>query len=286
MNYRVNPLFRVSPPSYRRGMTNRPLPLIGSLLATVALVTTGLAGPAPAASPFVLDGLGDSYASGYGVAPSFTTACGRSDAAPAPSIDGRLRLALDDFVACGGARTTDLVPQGQIAALGPDTDVVTLSIGGNDIGWSSAVAACLGGTDTQCAGALAQARGRITTVLPGLLDSAYDKVDAGAPNATVFVTGYPRLFSPEYGAVLGASPAEQAALNDGADLLNATIRAAADDHAYTFVDVTERFVDHGVNAAEPWLIWPTSPGSFHPNAQGYKAYAAAVTAAIRPSALR
>ncbi len=31
------------------------------------------------------------------------------------------------------------------------------------------------------------------------------------------MTGYPRLFSPEYGAYLGASPAEQQALNDGAD---------------------------------------------------------------------
>ncbi|WP_207083052.1 hypothetical protein [Nocardioides sp. S5] len=42
-------------------MTNRPL--LGSLVAAVALVTTGLAGPAPAAPTHVLDGLGDSYAS-------------------------------------------------------------------------------------------------------------------------------------------------------------------------------------------------------------------------------
>ena len=64
------------------------------------------------------------------------------------------------------------------------------------------------------------------------------------------------------------------------------IRTAAEAHGYVFVDVTERFVDHGVNAPEPWLIWPTAPGSFHPNAPGYRAYAAAVTAAIKPSALR
>ena len=251
-------------------MTTRPLRLIGSLLGATALVMTGLAGPAPAAGTFVLDGLGDSYASGYGVPPSFTTPCGRSDAAPATSIDGRMRLALDDFVACGGAKTTDLVPQGQIASLGADTDVVTLSIGGNDIGWSSTVAACLAGTDPQCAGAVAVTRGRITSVLPGLLDAAYDEVDAGAPNATVYVTGYPRLFSPDHGAVLGASPAEQVVLNDGADLLNTTIRTAAEAHGYVFVDVTKRFVDHGVNAPEPWLIWPTSPGSFHPNVPGYR----------------
>ena len=69
-------------------------------------------------------------------------------------------------------------------------------------------------------------------------------------------------------------------------LLNSTIRTAAEAHGYTFVDVTGRFVDHGVNAPEAWLLGPTSPGAFHPNVQGYKAYAAAVTAAIRPSDLR
>jgi lysophospholipase L1-like esterase len=269
---------------YGHMMTARPL--LGSLVAAVALVTTALAGPAPAAATYVLDGLGDSYASGYGVAPSFTTACGRSDAAMAPAVDGRMRLALDDFVACAGAKTTDLVPQGQIAALDADTDVVTLSIGGNDIGWSQSVVACLGGTDAQCAGSLALTRGRITGVLAGRLDAIYDRVDAAAPGAHVYVTGYPRLFSPAYGAVLGASPAEQEVLNEGADVLNATIRAAAEAHGYTFVDVTERFLDHGVNAPEPWLIGPTGPGSFHPNERGYRSYAAAVTAAIRPSDLR
>lgn len=266
-------------------MDSRPLPLIGSALAAVALVTTGLAGPAPAAGPLVLDGLGDSYASGYGVPSSFTTPCGRSDAAPAPAIDGRMRLTLDDFVACGGAKTTDLVPQGQIAALGPDTDVVTLSIGGNDIGWSQTVGACLVGTDEQCRIATGLTRARVTATLPALLDAVYDEVDAAAPDAAVYVTGYPRLFSPAYGAVLGASPAEQVGLNDGADLLNATIRTAAEAHGYTFVDVTERFLDHGVNAPEPWLVWPTAPGSFHPNEPGYRSYAAAVTAAIRPADL-
>jgi hypothetical protein len=128
--------------------------------------------------------------------------------------------------------------------------------------------------------------GRITGQLPALLDAVYDEVDAAAPNATVYVTGYPRLFSSAYGAVLGASPVEQDAMNEGADLLTATIRTAARAHGYTFVDVTERFVDHGVNAPEPWIVWPTAPGSFHPNALGYEAYAAAVTAAIRPADLR
>ncbi len=51
------------------------------------------------------------------------------------------------------------------------------------------------------------------------------------------------------------------------------------------MDVTKRFLGHGVNAPEPWILGP-GDGAFHPNAEGYKAYTAAVTAAIRPSRLR
>ena len=124
-----------------------------AVLAALALVGSAgsVASAAPtAASRVVYDALGDSYASGYGVPPY--AECGRSQSAYAVQLDGRQRLRLDDFVACAGATTTSLVTGGQLAALDADTDLVTLTIGGNDIGWSSAVAACLGGTDAQCTG--------------------------------------------------------------------------------------------------------------------------------------
>ena len=91
-------------------------------------------------------------------------------------------------------------------ALDADTRLVTLTIGGNDIGWSSVVGACLVGSDAQPAScARRTAVHVVTTVLPARLQSLYGQVAADAPNATVLVTGYPRLFSPEYGAYLGAS---------------------------------------------------------------------------------
>lgn len=257
-----------------------------ALLATVPLLLTPLALPGAAASPpsYDLDVLGDSYGSGYGVPPY--GACGRSDAAYGVQIDGRMRLRLDDFVACAGATTASLVAGGQLEALDEDTDVVTLSIGGNDIGWSSAVVACLVGGDPQCALASEAVRTRITDDLPALLDGLYADVRDAAPHAEVVVTGYPRLFSPEYGAFVAMSPAEQEVLNEGADLLNSVIAGVADQHGFTFVDVTKRFVGHGVNAADPWVLGPLDPGAFHPDAAGYAAYTEAVTAAIRPSRLR
>lgn len=258
-----------------------------SALSVLALVTPALVASSATAAPrssVEYDALGDSYASGYGVPPY--EACGRSQAAYAAQLDGRMRIDLDDFAACAGATTATLVSGGQLNALDADTDLVTLTIGGNDIGWSQAVTACLGGTDAQCAGVLDLVRGRVINQLPALLDSVYSQVSAGAPGAHVVVTGYPRLFSPEYGAFLGASPSEQEALNDGADLLNSVIADAATAHGFQFVDVTKRFVGHGANAPEPWILGPFDPGAFHPNAAGYEAYTAAATASIKPSRLK
>lgn len=257
--------------------------LTALVLAGAALLWLSSASASPRQT-VVYDALGDSYASGFGVPPYTGGSCQRSGSAYAVQLDGRMKISLDDFVACAGATTATLVSGGQLAALDGDTDLVTISIGGNDIGWSSTVGACLLGPDQACSGSIAVTRAKITDDLPAKLDSVYDQVAALAPGARVLVTGYPHLFSPEYGAYLGASPAEQAALNDGADLLNSVLAQAAADHGFGFVDVTKRFLDHGANASDPWIHGLDS-AAFHPNAEGYEAYTAAVTAAVVPARL-
>lgn len=267
--------------------------LLSRVLTASVLSVTALAAGASATSdsasaarpaPVVYDALGDSYASGYGVGPY--SACGQSAAAYALHIDGRKHIALDDFVACAGATTASLVSGGQLDALDSQTRLVTLSIGGNDIGWSNAVRACLGGTDAQCAGSIALVRGVVQSQLPGRLDALDAQIAADAPNASVLVVGYPRLFSPEYGDYLGASTAEQQALNDGADLIDSVIAAAAQAHGFQFVDVTRRFDGHGVNSDDPWITSPSDPAALHPNTEGWQALTAAVTAAYRPGQVR
>jgi lysophospholipase L1-like esterase len=272
-------------------MTKRSRTVRSALVALtlVALATVGLSSASAAPrQPVVYDALGDSYASGYGVDPGSYTGglCARSDAAYAVQVNGREKLALDDFVACAGATTSSLVSGGQLAALDDDTRLVTLTIGGNDTHWGDAVVACILGIDSQCTSTIASIRGIINGALPALLDSVYAQVATKAPNARVLVTGYPRLFSPEYGDYLLASPQEQQALNDGADLLDGVIEAAAARHGFQFVDVTKRFDGHGVNAPDPWIQGLGSPGPFHPNAEGYEAYTAAVTAAVQPARLK
>jgi hypothetical protein len=65
-----------------------------------------------------------------------------------------------------------------------------------------------------------------------------------------------------------------------ADLLNAVLAENAAEYGFRFVDVRSRFVDHGVNAPEPWILGLTDPGLFHPNLSGYRAYTAAVTSSL------
>ena len=252
-----------------------------------ALIVPTFVGSASGATrpPLEYDALGDSYASGYGV-PPYSATCGRSQSAYPVRLDARKKIDLDDFVACAGATTTSLVSGGQLSALDADTDLVTISVGGNDIRWGDAVGACLAGTDAQCAAAVAGTRAAVTNVLPGLLDSLYTQVSAAAPNAHVLLTGYPRLFTPKHGAYFKASVAEQKALNSGADLLNKVIAKAARSHGFRFVSVTNRFRNHGVNATRPWILGALDPGRFHPNAKGYRAYTAAVAAAVKPARLK
>lgn len=265
---------------------------LASALATLALVAVPalVAAPAGSAPPRVTyDALGDSYASGAGVLPYDGPTCARSLEAPARQIDGRMRIRLDDFAACGGAVSADIAEQ--VSVLDDDTDLVTVSVGGNDIFWTQAVTACILGGEAQCAAAIARSRTAVEQVLPGLLDTAYAQIRAAAPHAHVAVTGYARLFSPEYGdyTVIGSAvvtTAEQQLANEGADLLNAVIRERAEAHGFQFVDVTRRFVDHGVNAPDPWILDLAGAAPFHPNAAGYEAYASALTAALNPRDLR
>lgn len=279
--------------SWRRSVAAMNTPAttrqIWSALAGIALAAPALLGATAASAaprePLEYDALGDSYASGYGVPPY--SPCGQSEAAYAVQLDGRMKIALDDFAACAGATTATLVSGGQLDALDADTDLVTVTIGGNDIRWGTAVGACLTRSDAECAAATAFVRGLISTALPGLLDVVYTQIAAEAPAAHVVVVGYPRIFSPEYGDYLNASVPEQMAMNDGADQLNAVIASVSAGHGFQFVDVTRKFAGHGVNAPEPYITGPFDPaGGLHPNAGGYEAYTASVTSQIVPARLK
>jgi len=237
------------------------------LFAALALVLA-FAGTALAADKYVA--LGDSYSSGTGTGSySLSSSCMRSTYAyPYLVAQQRANTALT-FVACSGAKTTDLM-NNQISSVTSDTKIVTVTIGGNDAGFSSVIISCV---TIGCGSANANAQNYIQNTLPGRLNTVYSAIATRAPTAQVVVLGYPRLFSSS-GCLgtTGITSAERTALNQTADLLRNTISARAAAYGFTFKDAIPPFVGHAVCAGSAWLnglnIFATSE-SFHPNRPGH-----------------
>ena len=107
-------------------------------------------------------------------------------------------------------------------------------------------------------------------------------VKAAAPNAKIVVTGYPYLFEP-----LTSAPTDSLSMfivqaTQLAYGLNESIANAAPDTQVQYVDVTTAFAGHGaLSPTDPWINFNLGdPDSFlHPNAAGYQAYLAALSAA-------
>lgn len=224
--------------------------------------------------PGVYVAMGDSYASGTGTRNYYDEGCQRSDQAYAFEVAAERGHQLE-HVACSGARIPD-VRANQLGALSSATTFVTLSVGGNDAGFADVITQCAKPWPTTCGGKIDSANAFIRDRLPGQLDSLYDEVRQRAPNATVVIIGYPRLFNGEECNFLARiSSGEQAALNKTADLLATTISAAARRHGFDFIDPRAAFDGHAVCDNVEWVNGLSNPigESYHPNASGHDAFA-------------
>ena len=224
---------------------------------------------------------GDSYASGTGTREYYDAGCQRSNYSYAKLLAARDGLNLS-HVACSGARIPD-VRANQLGALSAATNLVTLSIGGNDAGFSSVITQCAKPWPWTCSGDITNARNFITSTLPGQLDSLYTDIRTRAPNAHVIIVGYPRLFNGQE-CNLGAriSPDEQTALNGVADLLASKTAAVAVAHGFDFVDPRTPFDPHRICASVEWLNGLSDPigESYHPNKLGHQDFADLVAAKL------
>ncbi|WP_051325711.1 SGNH/GDSL hydrolase family protein [Glycomyces tenuis] len=255
-------------------------------ITTFAAVSLALSAALPAAAHArtTVDyvALGDSYSSGSGTGSYTDSACKRSDLAYPALLAERLGAELS-FEACFGATTGDVLAE-QAAALDEDTDLVTLTVGGNDIDWNEAVVACMIPA-YDCTGDIERSERIAENELPGLLDAVYSDIAARSPHAEVYVLGYPRLFSATkacdaFGLI---GEGEQRRMNQGADLLSEVIESAAVDHGFTYVDVRDEFEGHAVCDDDEWLHGLTYPvgDSYHPKRPGHaKGYLPAITAAL------
>jgi lysophospholipase L1-like esterase len=230
---------------------------------------------AAAASAGTYVALGDSYSSGVGAGSPIreSGACLRSRRAYPYGL-GRT---VTSFRACGGARTDDVLAS-QLDPFPSDTRLVTITIGGNDAGFADVIERCLFGSRRACSTRVERAERFVRGELAARLRRVYEAIRDRAPQATVVVAGYPRLFArrPWCSPIGTIDSHEQRRLNEGANLLARTIAAEVARHqGFRFVDVREAFNGGGVCASSPRILGVASPEyeSFHPTARGQQTYA-------------
>lgn len=285
----------------------RALAMGAALISGVAALAT--AHPATASTtahhPHRVDyvALGDSYASAPLVPDQVDADCQRSSN-NYPSLVARSSAAttLTD-VTCSGATTADMTtPQGtaapQLDAVNRHTDLVTLTIGGNDIGFTTVMGTCakLSATDPAGAPCRDHLTGSGTDQVTESIAATAPKVAAvirgihhRAPHARVVLVGYPDIF-PEDGvgctsASVPLAAGDFAYLRDKEKELNSMLARQARLGGAKYVNTYAPTVGHDLCApvGERWIetFAPQSPAApLHPNAWGESAMAAAVKPAL------
>ncbi|MEV8212881.1 SGNH/GDSL hydrolase family protein [Leifsonia sp. NPDC077715] len=240
--------------------------------------------------------LGSSFGAGPGLKPRAANSprrSGRSVINYAHLFAQAAQLRLRD-VTFSGATTADLLrpnargEAAQLNAVTPATRVVTMSVGGNDVGYLPTL------TLSSLPGpllALPRVRRQLEEARdPHRLDRAFDdlaarlaeivtRVRAVAPEARVVFVDYLTILPPQGAAVdLGRLPAPVADWGRGvASRLTQTFRSAAAEVSSDVLPAAEASANHHAWSTEPWtrrFHYGLSGGApYHPNAAGMRAVA-------------
>ncbi|MER5199774.1 SGNH/GDSL hydrolase family protein [Streptomyces sp. NPDC002755] len=265
---------------------------VATALLTGALVPMGAS--ATAATPTLATtaeyvALGDSYASGAGLSEQTNAACDRSQRGYPGVVADSLKASAFRNVSCSGATTAQMTQaQGsnpaQLNALSSTTTLVTLSIGGNDIGFSSILTTCVISASSNPTGAPCrtyyQASGtdqletRIAATKPKVA-AVLAAIKQRSPKAKVVVVGYPSIV-PDDGAKCRPSVpiADQDVpyLRDTTKKVNTMLADTAKAANATYANTYTPTVGHDMcRSSAARLIEPltSSTGApAHPNATG------------------
>lgn len=260
-----------------------------ALSVSAALLVALTAAPAAATGAAATDtadrqyvALGDSYSSGVGAKPYIDEICKQSLHSYTAQY-ARLHPDLSfGFSACSGATTDDVIAH-QLGFLGPDTRLVTITVGGDNLGFTSTLETCIEALlDSTCRAAIDKALAYIATTLPGKLKQVYGDIRAAAPNAKLVVLGYAQLFAPSFCFEAPLDEHRRIWINNAAVQLNKTTEAIAKTYG-VFAPVDDLFTPHRVCSDTPWLNGVTKlKDAFHPNLAGYTdGYLKALDAAVR-----
>ena len=250
--------------------------------------------------------LGDSFTSGAGL-PSTrrdASSCGQSSLNYPRLVAKEIGAKLVD-VSCGGATTdngTQPQPVGaaswppQLDAVTKGTDLVTVSLGGNDFAWYLGLMfGCTSVAASDPAGNPCERKGTspdsdVTAVPPQIgdrVEALLTEIHRRAPGAEVLLVGYPQSVPAE-----GTCPELPLAAGDYAfvraqwEALDEAMRDAAAGAGVTFVEVLGPSEGHDICAGDDaWVngfsARPGRAAAYHPLARGQAAVAELVEQALQ-----
>ncbi|MFB9235702.1 SGNH/GDSL hydrolase family protein [Plantactinospora siamensis] len=295
-------MIRPRPPFHR---TAARMVAFAAATAGALLAVTPPASAAVPAGRYV--SLGDSYAAGPLIPSQVDLNCLRSNRNFPSLVAASAGSSSFADVSCSGATTDDILSGGsgelgisvppQVSAVNSATALVTVQIGGNDIGFSSIMTTCaqdsvnspLGSPckNRYTAGGTDQLRARIDATAPKVA-AVLRAVHSAAPNARVAVVGYPAIL-PDSG--YGCWPVVPIAYQDVPYLrgvekaLNAMLASTAGANNASYVDTYTPSIGHDSckSSGTRWvegLVPQNSAAPFHPNAAGEQGMANAVLAQL------
>ncbi len=179
----------------------------------------------------------------------------------------------------------------QLAALGPDTRLVTLTAGGNDVGYVGDLTAMAYRNRGDVIGTMVgrfwkgakPAAARDFQALGVTLKAIPREIGQRSPQAHVIVVSYPRIL-PDHGTcgALGITPEQARLMREvGERLARATLEAAKSGGA-TIVDMATLSAGNDACSAVPWVngFKPATGADFHPTLAGAHATAEAIAQAL------
>ncbi len=278
-----------------------------AVLFAAVLVVVAVPGTAHAAPTGRYVALGDSYTSGPLIPTQVDLNCVRSNRNYPTLTAAAIGSSSFVDVSCGGATTDDILYAGsgtlgiavpaQINAVTAATALVTIGIGGNDIGFSDIITTCAEaslsspfGTPSKnryTAGGTDQLQARIAATAPKVA-AVVQAVRNRAPSAKIAVVGYPTIV-PDSG--YGCWPVVPIAYGDVPYLrgveksLNAMLANTATANGASFVDTYTPSIgrDACQGSGTRWVegLVPANPAApFHPNAAGERGMSVAVIARL------
>lgn len=251
----------------------RALRYIATLAAASIAAVLMLAAPAQAATTNYV-ALGDSYSSGVGSGSYISSSgdCERSTKAYSALWAAAHTTATYTSVACSGA-TTSTVLSSQVSYLTSATTLVSITIGGNDAGFSSIMTTCALQSQTACVNAVQQAENFAQSTLPGRLDNVFNSISSHAPSARVVVLDYPVFYQLGNILCIGLTETSRSKINEGINLVDSVLSSAATRHGFAFGDVRANFAaGHQLcGSGTNWLHsldFLDISESYHPTAAG------------------